>query len=84
MILRGRLLTSLPFRSSLTHWKSINLRVAYMSSPSAPSKENHDITKWASKDGHFRRQPSTFRDMISTQGEFAPEKGRYHLYVRYA
>jgi len=55
-----------------------------MSSPSAPSKEKHDITKWASEDGHFRRQPSTFRDVISTGGDFAPEKGRYHLYVSYA
>ncbi|KDQ08593.1 hypothetical protein BOTBODRAFT_118302 [Botryobasidium botryosum FD-172 SS1] len=43
-----------------------------------------DITKWHSDDGHFRRQQSTFRDFITKDGEFAPEKGRYHLYVSYA
>ena len=50
-------------------------------SAAAPSNVKHDITKWASEDGHFRRQPSIFRDAIGTEGVFAPEKGRYHLYV---
>ena len=43
-----------------------------------------DITTWASKDGEFRRQQSTFRDAISTDGEFTPDKGRYVLYVSLA
>lgn len=38
-----------------------------------------DITKWASEDGHFRRQVSSFRDQISNEGKFKPEKGRYHI-----
>jgi glutathionyl-hydroquinone reductase len=44
------------------------------------------ITSWASKDGEFRRQPSQFRNFISSQpgSRFAPESGRYHLYVSYA
>jgi len=45
---------------------------------------NSDITKWASEDGHFRRQTSTFRDFITPNGDFTPENGRYHLYVSLA
>ena len=38
------------------------------------------------KDGHFDRQPVTFRDWIRADGSsaYAPESGRYHLYVSYA
>jgi len=43
-----------------------------------------DITSWASKDGEFRRQQSTFRDAIEKNGQFPPEKGRYILYVSLA
>ncbi|KAI0792281.1 glutathione S-transferase [Abortiporus biennis] len=35
-------------------------------------------------DGSFKRKASTFRNFIEKGGEFAPEKGRYHLYVSYA
>lgn len=42
------------------------------------------ITNWASKDGEFKRQTSTFRDEIKQGGKFEPEKGRYHLYVSLA
>ncbi|KAK6511998.1 S-glutathionyl-(chloro)hydroquinone reductase [Arthrobotrys musiformis] len=47
---------------------------------------NTKITAWASKDGEFRRQVSSFRDQISSapDAQFQPEKGRYHLYVSYA
>lgn len=41
-------------------------------------------TKWASNDGQFRRQTSSFRDDIKKGGEFEPESGRYHLIVAYA
>ena len=34
--------------------------------------------------GEFIRQPVTFRNQISKQGPFLPEKNRYHLYVSYA
>jgi len=44
-----------------------------------------DITKYKNKeDGQFRRGASTFRNFIEKGGKFAPEKGRYHLYVSYA
>jgi len=48
------------------------------------SNETADILKWASTDGHFRRQQSSFRNFITKDSEFTPEKGRYHLYVSYA
>ncbi|KAI8323229.1 hypothetical protein GQ54DRAFT_258605 [Martensiomyces pterosporus] len=48
-----------------------------------PSK---DVLKWASKDGEFRRQVSSFRSQVeaSPDAEFPAEAGRYHLYVSYA
>jgi glutathionyl-hydroquinone reductase len=47
------------------------------------------ITDWVSTDdktGEFKRQRSSFRDWISREAgaRYAPEKGRYHLYVSYA
>lgn len=36
-------------------------------------------TKWASNDGRFRRQDSSFRDEIAKGGKFEPEINRYHL-----
>lgn len=40
----------------------------------------------ASKDGKYHREETSFRDWISSEQEakFAPEIGRYHLYVSYA
>ena len=35
-------------------------------------------------DGSFKRPASSFRQFIEKGGKFAPEKGRYHLYVSYA
>nr|GAT46139.1 glutathione S-transferase [Mycena chlorophos] len=44
-----------------------------------------DISKMkSSADGSFNRLASTFREFIKPGGRFAPEKGRYHLYVSYA
>lgn len=34
--------------------------------------------------GEFKRKPTTFRHAISKDGQFPPEKDRYHLYVCYA
>ncbi|KAI8049724.1 hypothetical protein BDF22DRAFT_698380 [Syncephalis plumigaleata] len=51
------------------------------------TQKQPEILKWASKDGEFRRQQSSFRDAISREpnAKFAPEsKDRYHLYVSYA
>jgi len=38
-----------------------------------------DLKAFADKDGHFRRQPSKFRDWISSEAgaRFPPEKARY-------
>lgn len=33
------------------------------------------ITGWASEDGSFKRQVSSFRDEIKKGGKFEPEKG---------
>ena len=35
-------------------------------------------------EGKFKRQASLFRNEISSNSEFAPESGRYHLYVSLA
>jgi putative glutathione S-transferase len=37
-----------------------------------------------SKSGAFERKATTFRSWIERGGAFAPEAGRYHLYVSYA
>ncbi len=51
--------------------------------PTAVVKSFHDEI---SKDGAFNRTASVFRDWIKKDGStpYAPEKGRYHLYVSYA
>lgn len=43
---------------------------------------SHEINqhKQADADGRFRRQNAQFRDVISKDGPFPPEKGRYILY----
>jgi len=48
------------------------------------TRDQSDLTKMkAESDGSFARRPSTFRNWISQDGQFKPEKGRYHLYVSY-
>jgi putative glutathione S-transferase len=43
------------------------------------------ILKWATSEGSFKRQVSSFRNFISKSSEkFKPEAGRYHLYVSLA
>lgn len=47
-----------------------------MASKDTPGSGDKDkITGWASKDGSFKRQVSSFRDHIEPNGKFAPEKG---------
>lgn len=41
-------------------------------------------TKWASQDGQFRRQVSSFRGFIEPQGKHPPALGRYKLFVALA
>ncbi|KDN51383.1 hypothetical protein K437DRAFT_221603 [Tilletiaria anomala UBC 951] len=52
---------------------------------STDTKKN-DVLVWASKDGHYRRQVSSFRDSISIapDSQFQPELNRYKLIVSYA
>ncbi|KAJ3075382.1 S-glutathionyl-(chloro)hydroquinone reductase [Podochytrium sp. JEL0797] len=42
------------------------------------------LYKWASPDGEFRRQVSSFRDSVAQTGRFTPSKDRYHLYISLA
>jgi len=45
------------------------------------------VDQWydtASSGGRFVRQDSRFRNTIAAGGDFAPEAGRYHLYVSWA
>lgn len=60
------LLTSSSLRQSRNRFASI-------------MSKNDDIKAFADKDGHFRRQPSKFRDWISRESgaKFPPEKDRY-------
>ncbi|KAJ3163259.1 S-glutathionyl-(chloro)hydroquinone reductase [Geranomyces michiganensis] len=53
---------------------------------SSDKTDQASILKWASKDGEFRRQVSSFRDTISSDpsARFKAEPGRYHLYVAWA
>ncbi|KAI0316226.1 glutathione S-transferase [Amylostereum chailletii] len=61
-----------------------------MSSTAAPARDvssQSDITRLDQRtnpDGSFNRPPSIFRDFIAPGGKFAPEAGRYHLYVSLA
>ena len=75
---RARLFASIPPR--LSYSSSTNSESPTTMSAQAP----RDITTWASKDGEFRRLPSTFRSHIEVGGEFPPEKNRYMLYVSLA
>ena len=43
-----------------------------------------DILKWANQKGEFVRKPATFRNWVTKDGPFQPERDRYHLYVSYA
>lgn len=45
---------------------------------------NMGISNYASEDGEFRRKPSSFRNHIQANSKYAPEKGRYHLYISWA
>jgi len=48
--------------------------------------EDKQANAWTSafKEGSFVRKSSEFRDLISLDGEFTPESGRYHLYISHA
>ncbi|KAJ3187397.1 S-glutathionyl-(chloro)hydroquinone reductase [Gaertneriomyces sp. JEL0708] len=52
----------------------------------ASTKAPGGIFQWASKDGSFKRQTSSFRNVVSTDADaaFKAEPNRYHLYVSLA
>jgi putative glutathione S-transferase len=45
------------------------------------STSTFSLGREGADDGSFRRQESQFRRWVSPDSEFAPEAGRYHLYV---
>lgn len=55
-----------------------------MASPPSSAAHKDGSARWASGDGRFRRQQSTFRDEIKRGGPFEPELNRYILIVAYA
>lgn len=71
-------------RNHFVPFVSTGLKVS--SARMSTQEQKKDILDWASKDGHFRRSDSAFRNHISREpgAEFPPEKDRYHLYVSYA
>lgn len=72
------LVRRLPSRSLLSRTLPFRTLVALPFSCSMSTDKSDaqkDITKWASNDGHFRRQVSSFRDLIEEGGKFEPEKG---------
>ena len=50
----------------------------------ASDKPHRDVMSHVNKAGEFVRQPSSFRNKIEKNGEYPPEKNRYHLYVSFA
>jgi hypothetical protein len=63
-----------PLRSSYTR----TIMSRNVSNQSDISKSQNE------KDGEFRRKDAQFRDWITDDGKYTPEKGRYRLYVSYA
>jgi glutathionyl-hydroquinone reductase len=45
------------------------------------SASTFSLGRESADDGSFRRQESQFRRWVATDSEFAPQAGRYHLYV---
>ncbi|KAI8829808.1 glutathione S-transferase [Chytriomyces cf. hyalinus JEL632] len=65
------ILRNTPFRMSTT-------------TTTAATDATAKLYKWAGADGEFKRQVSSFRETIAPGTRFAPESGRYHLYVSLA
>src|SRR5258707_13803752 len=72
---------TLPVPYLHTNFSKLRLHTSIVSAMTSNGQKS-DFTKWASDDGHFRRQVSTFRDTIDPNGFFTPESARDHLYVR--
>jgi hypothetical protein len=70
----------LPCRTLVTQRTFSTAPALKMSTDKSDAQKN--ITKWASTDGHFRRQVSSFRDVIEKGGKYAPEKGGIHSTVK--
>lgn len=77
-------LTRFPVSYSKLPFRSIHSTRSTLRSPENMTdthKHTDGSTKWASDDGKFRRQESTFRDFISKDkdAKFPAAIGRYHL-----
>lgn len=68
-----------PASLSLSPFSTLPTSIRRTMASSSDKNSSPNILKWASKDGEFKRQVSSFRDAIQKGGEFPPEKGRYHL-----
>ncbi|EIM92344.1 glutathione S-transferase [Stereum hirsutum FP-91666 SS1] len=55
-----------------------------MSQPTRDVSHQTNINKMKTENGNFNRAASSFRNFIEKDGQFPPEKDRYHLYVSYA
>ncbi|ORY94173.1 glutathione S-transferase [Syncephalastrum racemosum] len=66
--------------------RSISPRLFIKRTMSQQADQQKTILNWASKDGEFRRQTSSFRDWLSDDpnAPFPAEPNRYHLYVSLA
>jgi hypothetical protein len=67
---KNNLLT--PLRSSIYYTTHTTPKFNYAT---MSGKEGKSITSWADKDGSFKRQVSSFRDVIEPGGKYEPEKG---------
>lgn len=66
-----------PIAPSFTVINKPTLNPRTMATKDSPSAGKGGITSWASgKDGSFKRQESSFRDVIEKGGKFEPEKGK--------
>ncbi|KAI9218179.1 glutathione S-transferase [Blastocladiella britannica] len=95
MLLGSRLATTLFARPAavvfLTSSRFLKMSTTTAANPTTTAATDATAAKpaifnWASKDGEFRRQVSSFRDHVSTDpnAKFSAESGRYHLYVSWA
>ncbi|KAI9203834.1 glutathione S-transferase [Polychytrium aggregatum] len=76
-----RPLLSALHRPTIRHFPS-RVFAATMSTSATAAKADAALYKWASNDGEFRRQVSSFRSAVQRDSQQYPvEKDRYHVYI---
>lgn len=72
-------------KSNITPQSTATARAFSQTMSNRDVSNQTDINKMKyAEDGKFNRAASSFRNFIEKDGQFAPEKDRYHLYVSYA